>query len=278
MRTLPGRDATMGKRLRIVATMFVGALGIIVASLASPSYAATTAVHCESGANLQTAINSASPGATLSVTGKCVGNFVVGKNLKLTANTYSGAVTLDGNQAGSVVMISSNAVVTITGFRITNGLGDYDASLDVQKAGGVTNLGKLTLNRVVVTGNGAKANNGVGGISTWFPGTLTMNNSTISANTAGTQLVGGLLAAMPPPGGVSGPAIATLNNTIVSGNTGGVGGIATSGPIVLSKSSVIGNTGLQGYGIGGVQFDSNATFTSATISGNLPCNFACPNG
>ena len=269
----------MRKQLRTFAAILAGALWVFAVPMASSSSAATTAVHCEHGASLQAAIDSASPGRTLWVTGTCLGNFVIDKNLRLTANNTFGAVTLDGNHAGSVVTVSSGVVATITGFRITNGLGDYVPSIDIQTAGGITNLGILTLNRVVVTGNAALPNIGVGGISTWFPGTLTMNNSTISANTAGPTAVGGLLVAMPPPGGFSGPVIATLNNTTVSGNTGSIGGIEAYGVIVLSRSKVIGNASIGGSsGLGGVMFGSDVTITSSTISGNLPCNFGCVNG
>ena len=125
----------MRKQLRIFALILAGAVWVFAVPMASPSSAATTSVHCERGASLQAAIDSASPGRTLWVTGTCVGNFSIGKNLRLTANNAFGVVTLDGNHAGSVVTVSSGVVTTITGFRITNGLGNYVP--DIQTGGGV---------------------------------------------------------------------------------------------------------------------------------------------
>lgn len=114
-------------------------LGLVVlvtsGTVATSTAASAIPVHCENGDSLQQAIDNATAGRTLSVTGTCVGNFGIGKNLKLTSNTALGTVRLDGNHTGSVVTVSTGAAVTITGFTITNGRGDYDPALDIQTGG-----------------------------------------------------------------------------------------------------------------------------------------------
>jgi nitrous oxidase accessory protein NosD len=65
-----------------------------VASAATPVRGVTT-VACSSGGNLQSAIDAASPGATIDVSGTCHGNFgIMGKDLTIQG---SPSATLDGS-------------------------------------------------------------------------------------------------------------------------------------------------------------------------------------
>jgi len=59
---------------------------------ASPAAAATIKVNCSSQ-DLQAKITAATPGSTLSVEGRCSGNFTIDKDLTLQGSTTA---TLDG--------------------------------------------------------------------------------------------------------------------------------------------------------------------------------------
>jgi len=128
----------------------------------------------------------------------------------------------------------------------------------VSNAGGIYNhYGTLTLTDSVV-----KANIGVnGGIEN--EDTLTLNNSTISNNTA-TYGGGGILNYI---------GTVTLNNSIVSGNQGVVtgGGIKNQfGAVTLNNSTVSGNQAGVGGGIYTYSKNNSSTVTliNSTLSGN----------
>ena len=72
--------------------------------------------------DLAVAITAAAPGSELEITGLCIGNYTLGKNLTLTGVDTAGAkATLDGNASGSVVTVSGGVVASITNLHITNG-------------------------------------------------------------------------------------------------------------------------------------------------------------
>ena len=174
--------------------------------------------------------------------------------------------------------------------------------------GGIFNLeGTLTLNHSVVTGNTAggggggittgTANTGPIGVATlnnsqvtWntvvsteggggggilnHAGTLTVNSSEISHNTAPG---GGGIAGGPGNGNTGGSSLVTLNKSIVSDNTatggpfGGGGGIANGGTLVSNNSEVTGNTAAGGVGAG-ILNHADATLNKTVVSGNSAPN------
>jgi nitrous oxidase accessory protein NosD len=93
------------------------AAGATTPAAAGGSAAATTAVNC-SAMNLQTAIDNVGPGATLAVTGTCLGNFTIDKNLSLLGQ---GTAVLDGQHGGTTLTVSSGATVRIANLTITDG-------------------------------------------------------------------------------------------------------------------------------------------------------------
>ena len=66
-------------------------VGLVIGGEVPASATTPTAVNCNTGGNLQTAINAAAPGATLIVHGTCTGNFTISQNL-----TLQGSGTLSG--------------------------------------------------------------------------------------------------------------------------------------------------------------------------------------
>ena len=85
--------------------------------------------------SLQTAVNAAAAGATLSVAGTCTGTTTVGKNLTIGGHANA---TLNGGKAGSVLTIDAGASVTLNTLIITNGSGTEGSG------GGIYNFGPVT--------------------------------------------------------------------------------------------------------------------------------------
>ncbi|MBA3415528.1 MAG: hypothetical protein H0U10_09925 [Chloroflexia bacterium] len=139
-------------------------------------------------------------------------------------------------------------------------------------AGGILNNGGafLTLNDTTVTDNqalGTQQDTGHGGgIYNASGATLTLNRSTVSANKAVTLGSGG--------GIYNEGGTVALNDSTVSGNTatdGFGGGIESfSGPLTLNRSTVSANKGYSGGGISSSTDLTGKTTTirNSTISGN----------
>lgn len=213
-------------------------VGLLLVALAAPPVAlgaTTQQVHCGSGADLQAAIDAASDGDTLVISGKCVGNFTVLKVLTLTG--HGRAATLAGGP------VSTDAVLTmpegtIRRLTISGGLG----------AGVFNPGGHLTFDRVTVRHNGAA------GIQLHF-GSLTMVHSTVSHNGAE-----GILA-----GGGGGQADDIRWSTVR--DNGGVG-IYTFAEMTLTHSTVRGNGGAGIANVSTLEGRGDLTVVGSTISGN----------
>ena len=97
--------------------------------------------------NLQAAINDAAAGSTLRVNGTCTGNFYIDNNL-----TLSGPAILDGGggptQYGATLNVMAGTVV-LNNLVIQDGVGIDGLG------GGIWNSGQLTLNDSTVTHNTA---------------------------------------------------------------------------------------------------------------------------
>jgi hypothetical protein len=185
---------------------------------------------------VQAAVTAAAAGHTLTVQGTCAGTTTISKNLTLTGQPASGnpVPTLNGNQAGKVVTIARGATVTINSLTITGGLSNGCCGA------GISNSGTLTLNNDTVQGN--KMTSGAGGGGIGNSGSLTLNNTSVTNNT-------------------------TLDPQNFFGGGGG-GGIWSNATVTLNgSSSITGNSGLQGGGIGA--FGGTVTLNdTSSISGN----------
>jgi hypothetical protein len=251
----------------VVGALLAGtSLGASVMVGTGTAAAATTTVDC-STTNLQTAIDNAASGDTLVVSGTCAGNFTIeNKDLTLLG---SGHAVLDAQHNGTALSvpfvepITVLPVVTVANFSIINGtssgisagafttltLKDDVVTGNSASGPGFFGVGggvdaettaTLIVDNTVITHNSAAVNGG--GIGTPFErissrGSLTVNDSTISGNSAAPGLGGGI-------GEQEGGPPLALHNTTVRGNSGGgINALGSFGPVTLDQSAVIGNTG-----------------------------------
>jgi hypothetical protein len=131
---------------------------------------------------LQDAVAAAKAGDTLEVKGNCVGNTSIDRDITLsgvTSKAFPGEPTLDGNRQGRVLTIDAGTT-TILNLTITNG--ETSAS-----GGGIYVATAAVLNNVLVTANSAGATQFGGGIEADLGSSLTLINSTVSGNTAGSS-------------------------------------------------------------------------------------------
>ena len=103
-------------------TILFLALASIFFIFSSPAGAATINVNCPPD-NLQTAIDNAQPGDTISITGTCTGNFLVRNDKVRVFIQPSGAplsATINGGGSGTALDIRGKAI-SVTGMIITGG-------------------------------------------------------------------------------------------------------------------------------------------------------------
>lgn len=156
-----------------------------------------TGVEYKGASPLVTAIGAAQSGDTISVWGTCVGNFALAMDLTLQGRGRN--ATLDGNQTGRVLDISAGTA-TIRDLTITNGLTSGSG-------GGIFVASAAVLKNVLIIGNTAGATQFGGGIEADLGSSLTLIDSTVSGNSAGSS------------GGIDMfRATASLTNSNVTGN------------------------------------------------------------
>jgi CSLREA domain-containing protein len=146
-----------------------------------------------------------------------------------------------------VFNLASDATVTLSGLTITNAT-----------SGAMLNSGTLTARGIAVSMNSTDPASPGGGIQN--SGTLTMTDSTLNGNRAGTD-----------GGGIFNSGTMTLANVTMSSNRGDRGGgIFNLGTAVLLSSTVARNTAFVGGG-GGVFADPAGTFrlTNTIVANNI---------
>jgi CSLREA domain-containing protein len=198
---------------------------------------------------------------TLTIPGKGEDAAATG-DLDITAGmTISGsgaAITIiDAKRIDRVLDVVAGSV-TISGVTIRGGDPDWVPNRGF--GGGIRNAGTLTLNDSTVTANAL-------GIFNF--GTLTVNNSSVSGND-GYNGAGGIYNFF---------GALTLNNSTVSGNSGGGGGVGirSSPPLILNNSTVSGNIAW-GHGAGGILYEcppggGTLTLNNSTVSGNRAASY-----
>nr|MCU0756673.1 hypothetical protein [Xanthomonadales bacterium] len=177
------------------------------------------------------------------------GELVINKNLTIQG-PGANLLTIDANNTSRVFFIDPAVTASeISGVTITRGNG-VGAVLS-GRGGGILVRGVLTLRNSVVTANSAGtigAGISVGGPSA-EPGTLLLLQSLVSANTGlGIQLAGGTM---------------TLENCTVSGNNG-IGISRATGSATIRSCTVTGNAGVGISSLGG------GTFGNSVVFGNNP--------
>jgi hypothetical protein len=155
----------------------------------------------------------------------------------------AGVLSVNGNAKDRVFQIASGATVTLSGLLVTNGLSVSPSPGAIAKGGGILNAGTLTLNNITVSANTAKGGSGTSskpGSGAWgggiySTGPLTLNNCSITSNTA----QGGNASSGTYPnayGGVGmGGGIAQTSS-----------GLASTSQLVLNASIISGNTAIGG--------------------------------
>ena len=197
-----------------------------------------------------------------------VSELTITDNLTITGGGASTTI-IDGNRNvrsnSGVLVINVGFAVNLSGVTIRNGGEDF--------GGGIFNNGTLTLTNSKVSDNSAGSSGGVsgsgGGILNGRQGTLTVTNSTVSDNSSGGF-----------GGGIANDGTLTLTNSTVSGNNDGGGGdalfgggIFNNGTLTLTNSTVSGNRNsadaVGGRG-GGIYNGASGilTLTNSTVSGN----------
>jgi len=192
-------------------------------------------------------------GQTITLTS---GELVVDKHLTITG-PGANRLTVDANHASRVFNIASGRRVTISGLTVTNG----SAPLPYVSGGGIYNdHATLTLNNCTISGNTAVPGNGGGIYNDGYGGsaTLTITNCTINGNSAW------------PGGGIFNYAgTVTITNSTLSGNSDNGynygGAIVNTGPLTITTSTFSGNSASAG---GGIYNAATLAITNSTFSGN----------
>ena len=219
----------------------------------------------------------------------------IGKNLTILGSGCSRTIIngSSGRGVAHVVSISSAAVVTLSGLRIsgggsgsTAGGGIYNAgtlilndscvdgnhvqgsgTAGLAAGGGIYNASVLTINNGELSGNTAVASpaTGASGGGIYNKGRLTINRSTIKGNSASGSGSGGEYG-----GGISNYGTLTINNTTLLGNSaiGSGGGIYNGGTLIISNATISGNSAIYGGGIDGPATLQNSIVASNTSGGN----------
>src|SRR5262245_53164208 len=165
-----------------------------------------------------------------------VDELTITNSLTITGGGASTTI-IDGNKnvrSSQGVLAIVSGTVSISGVTIRNGrrIGSDD------RGGGIANQGTLTLTNSIVSGNSAGTFGG-GGI--YNNGTMRVANSTVSGN--GTNEGGGIAD---EGGGIYNAGTMTLTNSTVNGNRAfsfaGGGGISNHGTLTLTNSTVSGNS------------------------------------
>jgi len=197
-------------------------------------------------------------------------NLLGGWNTAFT--TQTSLSTIDGQHYQRGITINEQITAKIENLNIQNGLSPH---ADIVGYGGggiyINYRSKVTLTDSIVQANTAGSNDPLhpsspngGGIGMNNYGSLTINDSVVIGNT-GYGLGGGIY---------SGGSILTLNNTIVGYNTaakgGGISG-GIDGQIELNHSSVINNTSINPIdGGGGINsFNNTLILNDSSVTGNV---------
>ena len=174
----------------------------------------------------------------------------------------TGTLTLDhstvsGNRADSGGGIANGGTCTISNSIVSDNEVSYGG-----RGGGIDNDALLTINDSTISGNSA---DGIPGAGISNSGTLIVNNSTISDNTQINYPGGGGIYNQ---GDFEGMGVATLTETVISGNTAYVGGgISNQGTMTLVDCTVSGNEALERGA--GVSNGGTMTVVGSTVAFNV---------
>lgn len=201
-------------------------------------------------------------GQTISLTS---GPFTLGKNVTIDGSGAPGLI-LSGNHADRIFIVNAGITAAISNLTVQDGYA-------WQLAGGILNNGSLALDQVTVTNNVMATDaqdwwQGGGGIYVGGGGSLTLNNSTISNNSAGPANGGGLYAIQ--------NTTVTITNSTISGNTAGnvAGGIRSLGNMHITNSTISENVAGGWHGGAIFHTDGDLEILNSTIANNIAPDWA----
>ncbi|WP_375472921.1 beta strand repeat-containing protein [uncultured Nostoc sp.] len=180
---------------------------------------------------------------------------LTGSGLNITDNltiesTNPNLLTISDNSADRVFDIGSGVTSAINGLTIIN------SYKNAEGGGAISNEGILTLSNSIITGNTAKANP-----TDIYPETIIYNGNYSNITDIDTKhLVG-------EGGGIRNTGSLTVNNSTITGNTAeyGGGGIYNTSSLTVNYSTITDNTAAGG---GGIESTGSLTVNHSTITGN----------
>ena len=221
-------------------------LSALVLALTSTVLASTT--WYVNGVNGSDGNDCLSPTTACKTIGHAISRAGSGDSIKVAAATYAENLTIG---------ISLNVIGSSANTTIIDGGGLKTNVVSIPKSGTLVTLSRLTMRNGFYSGiyNG---------------GALTINNSTISGNRAGTPKLSG------NGGGISNGGKLTINNSTISANittagqfgTPSGGGISNGGTLTINNSTISANSAKLGGGIDGTATLQNSIVANSTSGGN----------
>ncbi|HET6880873.1 MAG TPA: hypothetical protein VFI31_12000 [Pirellulales bacterium] len=192
------------------------------------------------------------------------GELLIKHNLTISG-PGAAELTISGDNLSRVFELGSSQAkptVTISGVTLSGGDGVAAAGSSNYfdgSGGAVLNWGTLTVNNCTLSGNSAHGS-GNGGGAIENQGTLTVTGSTLSGNS---ETGGGLGGAIENAGGTL-----KVSSSTLSGNTAyGGGAILNEGTLLISASTLSGNSAKNPGGVGG--FGNGGAIQSFPVSSRL---------
>ncbi|MGV3680222.1 MAG: DUF4347 domain-containing protein, partial [Acidovorax sp.] len=232
----------------------------------------TVTTGADSGAgSLRQAIASATAGDTITFSAVSTvtlasGELVINKNLIIDGdldNNGTADVTIDANYTSRVLSITTGSTVTLDGLVITHGslsgVGGNGGTLSTDGGNalgaGISNAGTLTINNTSVTANGAGGGGGGAGVTNVYVG---------GGGGGGGPLINGASQGVGGRGGDAGPGTGNYAGSAGVSGAGGMGGGhdgVTMGGKGGATAGGAGGIGSFNYSTGG----AGATATSGTL-------------
>ena len=196
-------------------------------------------------------------GTTLTVSSGTVN--VVG--LTITGGTGTDICAPNGCFAGGGVFNDFGGTLILFRSRVSGNVASFAGSLS--SAGGVFNLGALTVVASAVSGNSARYASRISNAT--GSATVALRYASVTGNSASTGDGGGI-------GNFNGATV-TIDHSLVSGNSAGSsgGGVWSAGNLTIGNSAINGKLGPIG---GGIFNDVLLTLTRSVVSGNSASNGA----
>jgi serine/threonine protein kinase len=243
--------------LLIIVSSMGGAIWVLTHQPPDPTYVSNLQDNDAPG-SLRHAIDAAPSKSTITFSESLRGTILLTRGDLNIAKDLSirgpgeGLLSISSGTSGYSIRVVQGAIVTIFG------LSFKDSKNATSATGFIDNQGTLILNNSTISGNTASSSTSSGGGGISNEGALTLNNSTVSGNSA----FGG--------GGIFNNGTLTLSDSTVSANTANSfgGGISNEGVLTLNNSTVSGNTAFDGGGGGISNSGGTLKLRNSTIFAN----------